>query len=275
MRNFKTTEQQAHDAAELAVFEWLSGHEGHGISREVWRDVRALVDREVLDAAFESRRGMSFGEMLQLARVIADALFARLLDDWGEGGLALVLPGPEDDRGSGGAAVVPEHEYPAVDIDELRGLACAVAARVCWDARNREEAIAAAVDDGFLYAWQHYDPTRGSLEAWVAVCARYQALTVVRKGAITDGRERLDESVELRLEGSLKVSEIDGVMMEVMDGLASTGLTSMEHAAYIRHRFGLPAGDTNQRDALKRAKKKLRTMLEQSGYGYEDFFMAA
>jgi len=275
MRNYKTTEQQAHAAAELAVFEWLSGREGHDVSPEVWRDIRALVDQRVFDTAFESRREMPFGEMLQLARATAGALFARLLDDWGEGGLAVLPREPHDDRGSGGATVASEWDGPAVDIDELRKLACAVAARVCYDARYREDAITAAADDGVLYAWEHYKPARGPLEAWVAVCAYYHALAVVRKGTTTDRRERLDESAEFVLEGSDKARAIDALMMKTMDGLASAGLTPREYAAYIRHRLGLPAGGDNQRDALKQAKRKLKTALEQAGYYYDDFFLAA
>lgn len=60
-----------------------------------------------------------------------------------------------------------------------------------------------------------------------------------------------------------------------MDDLAKGCLTEMEYAAYVAHRLGFPGGAQEQRDALKRAKRKLRRRLEHDGYGYEDFFMAA
>lgn len=73
-------------------------------------------------------------------------------------------------------------------------------------------------------------------------------------------------------------------MMAVVHELATSGLagsdqgrlTRMEREAYFRHCYGLPSAERgDQRDALKRAKRKLRALLERAGYCYDDFFLAA
>ena len=285
MRSFEVDSRNATNASWLAVAEWLSQHEGHGIQPLTLSDIRRFADREVFAVAFKSRQGMSFAAMLDHARALVKEAFARLLlEDEGEGGLTVDPPEPADDGGVGGVGLeLPQ--YPEFDLDELRRISLVIAARLTYESRYREDVIAAAVDDGVLYALVHYNPERGDktkgdgkmpLSAWVAVCARNYARQAIDDAIKRDGRERfdlLDSDEALTPLGPSQT--IDPAQMKFLDDMADDCLTEMEYAAYIAHRCGLPAGGQDQRDALKRAKAKLRRRLLTNGYGYEDFFIAA
>lgn len=156
--------------------------------------------------------------------------------------------------------------------DRLSGRLLGLALTVLRDRRDAED----AVQDAFVYAWQHaenFDPSRGKALAWLAVIVRHRAIDRLRG---MQRRERLIEAVTPEQQALLSeepgADEIaaqgdsaEGVRA-VLNGLPASqrevlllayvqGLTQQE----IAERVKAPLGTVKTN--IRRGLQRLRTVL--------------
>jgi RNA polymerase sigma-70 factor (ECF subfamily) len=141
--------------------------------------------------------------------------------------------------------------------------------------RNRSDAEE-VLQEVFLQAWRsasHYDPSRGSPEAWLVMMARSRAIDAVRAARrIPQGTETeplpdipkpvLDVAgeVEARALVTRALQELTGAQREVLELAFYEGLSQTEIAV----RTGAPLGTVKTRTRM--ALERLRQTFEMKGW---------
>lgn len=105
-------------------------------------------------------------------------------------------------------AVGETHAFEAI-FDRHAPVACALAYRIC----GRRPLAEDVVQEAFLSLWRcgaRYDPTRGSVRAWLLSVVRHAAIDAVRRAYVRDSRSAPDEQLDERT-GTAELTEAEVV----------------------------------------------------------------
>lgn len=171
-----------------------------------------------------------------------------------------------DDSDLVAALVAGDRNALAALYDRHAGVLLTLATRILGDANQAED----LVHDVFLEAWHRaaeYDPTRGSLRAWLVVKTRSRALDQrIRRRRFQDAVARSAEASDGIVDGD-PGTRIEGARVRHMSAALPPDLVTVLDLAYfeglscseIAVRVGVPIGTVKSR--LARALGNLREAL--------------
>ncbi len=163
--------------------------------------------------------------------------------------------------------VTKDEEALATLYDRYSGLVYAVVLRVLRDVGAAEEIL----QDIFYQLWQkasQFDPSRGSLPAWLLVVARNRAISRLRRHEPSAGEELLENTVTLpaQLENAVAQQQLLGRVRGILETLPAAQREALELAYFeglthseIAQRTGEPLGTVKTR--LRSAVETLKRIL--------------
>jgi RNA polymerase sigma-70 factor (ECF subfamily) len=163
--------------------------------------------------------------------------------------------------------VMKDEAALAALYDRYSGLVYAVVLRVLRDVGAAEEIL----QDIFYQLWQkasQFDPSRGSLPAWLLVVARNRAISRLRRHELSAGEELLENTVKLpaQLENAVAQQQLLGRVRGVLETLPAAQREALELAYFeglthseIAKRTGEPLGTVKTR--LRSAVETLKRIL--------------
>ena len=145
--------------------------------------------------------------------------------------------------------------------DRYAGMISSVLHRILRDAHAAEEIL----QDVFYQLWRapgKFDPTRGSLPAWLAVIARNRAISRLRRHNPAAGEELLENTavLPLNLETHAAQRQLMGRVSGALDGLSKDQRACIELAYFEGMTHSEIARHTG--DPLGTVKTRLRTAVE-------------
>lgn len=161
-------------------------------------------------------------------------------------------------------------------IDQYTPYAFAIASNILSHALPRED-IEEAVSDAFCSLWysrENIEP--GKLKGYLAAIVRNEARTRLRRMKLT---EPLEEDVLEILtpgpeDGVLKL-ELDDICREAVDSLGEPDREIFQRRYFLYQKTGdiaeaLGINASTVRSKLLRGREKLKEMIEERGYSYEN-----